>query len=437
MPGTTWYRGASFGAGAGVATYRGEIVRAAVARDDAPAHTDLEIVGAGGAAISTAPTIGVELPALRIFVGAGGSAFAPDEAPTIVGAGGAAIRVAPTLVVTLPAPRAFVGVGGAGGADAGDDEPAPYARAVLFLESATSSFGSLVGGTMLQKIKRGSTAVSIPIYVMDKSVDPPEPLTGLSAATPGLVVGILRDGDVAKTNVTLTAGTPGTWSSGGFSAVSGIPGLYVLGLPNSAVAAGRWVAVSLDGPPGTHCPPTLLELDAVDYQDGQALGLSRLDADVSSRLAPETAARTLKVDASGHAAIDWGSVANPDSTVALTATTIAGGGGGGSIATPVNFDKLAIDASGRVTAAVADKAGFALAADGLDMISVVNPGHPVNWTTLPAMVAGLVANEMNRRTLSGGYLRIYMADGTTVAYARPATNDGITQVLGPPGPPTP
>lgn len=59
--------------------------------------------------------------------------------------------------------------------------------------------------------------------------------------------------------------------------------------------------------------------------DGNSISqtqLARLDADVSSRLAPTTAGRTLDVSAGGEAGVDWANIGTPGSTVNLSATTV-------------------------------------------------------------------------------------------------------------------
>jgi hypothetical protein len=53
--------------------------------------------------------------------------------------------------------------------------------------------------------------------------------------------------------------------------------------------------------------------------------IAHLDADVSSRLAPTVAGRTLDVSAGGEAGLDWANVGSPTTTVALTGTTISTG----------------------------------------------------------------------------------------------------------------
>jgi hypothetical protein len=60
----------------------------------------------------------------------------------------------------------------------------------------------------------------------------------------------------------------------------------------------------------------------VDFADSTAFGLSRLDAAITSRLAPTVAARTLDVSAGGEAGVDWANVGSPTTAVDLSGTTI-------------------------------------------------------------------------------------------------------------------
>ncbi len=103
----------------------------------------------------------------------------------------------------------------------------------------------------------------------------------------------------------------------------------VLALPNAAPQAAGGLVTSIAGS---------LDLDEMNtdieaIQTGVAAiptnpllttdaRLNHLDADVTSRLAPTVAARTLDVTATGAAGLDWGNVENQGTTVALSATSI-------------------------------------------------------------------------------------------------------------------
>lgn len=65
------------------------------------------------------------------------------------------------------------------------------------------------------------------------------------------------------------------------------------------------------------------EVVAFDPQSATSLGLSNLDAAISSRLAPTSAGRTLDVSAGGEAGIDWANIGSPTTTVDFSGSTIA------------------------------------------------------------------------------------------------------------------
>src|SRR5690606_21731048 len=65
------------------------------------------------------------------------------------------------------------------------------------------------------------------------------------------------------------------------------------------------------------------EAIAIAVKAEMATELAHLDADVSSRLAPTTAGRTLDVTAGGAAGIDLANVENATSTLNLSGTTIS------------------------------------------------------------------------------------------------------------------
>jgi hypothetical protein len=137
---------------------------------------------------------------------------------------------------------------------------------------------------MKRKFKAGSTSISLPIFVRDTSSSTGAGLSGLTFGSAGLTAEYRRAGASSWTAVTLVTKTLGTYTSGGIVADGSLAGCYELDPPNAALAAGvPWVAIRLYG--ATNMAPVLIEieLDAVDYQDAAAFGLSRLDAAISSR----------------------------------------------------------------------------------------------------------------------------------------------------------
>lgn len=134
-----------------------------------------------------------------------------------------------------------------------------------------------------RKIKAGSVSVTVPIFVQDTSSSTGGGLGSLVYNTSGLDAKYRREGDSSWTTITLATATVGTFTSGGFISDGGpVTGGYEVGIPNAAIAAGaKWAQIVYYG--ATNMLPVLLEfeLDAVDYQDGTAFGLSNLDAAIS------------------------------------------------------------------------------------------------------------------------------------------------------------
>ena len=128
---------------------------------------------------------------------------------------------------------------------------------------------------MRDKIAAGTTSYSSPIYVTNSS-------TGLGLGslvynTSSLVGEYRRAGQSSWTSISLSAGTLGTWSSGGWIADGGLTGAYEVGAPNAALATGvPWVVIRYYG--AANMAPVLIyiELDAVNYQDGVHYGLTSL-----------------------------------------------------------------------------------------------------------------------------------------------------------------
>lgn len=130
---------------------------------------------------------------------------------------------------------------------------------------------------MKRKITAGTASFSLAIFAQDSSSSIGAGLGGLAFNSPGLVVEYRRNNQSAWTTVTLSAGTLGTWSSGGWVADGGLAGAYEVGIPDAAVASGaRAVYVRCRG--ANNMLPVLIEveLDLIGYQDGVRGGLTAL-----------------------------------------------------------------------------------------------------------------------------------------------------------------
>ena len=141
---------------------------------------------------------------------------------------------------------------------------------------------------------RGSTSQRRFIFIADTSSTTGAGLANLTHSSSGLVAYYIA-GDLSnEVQITLVAGTLGTYVSGGFVAVdnTNMPGWYEIGIPDAALDGGNQVAIQYRGAANMAPVNIYIELDAVDYQDAAAFGLSRLDQTISSR-ASQTSVDTL------------------------------------------------------------------------------------------------------------------------------------------------
>jgi hypothetical protein len=135
----------------------------------------------------------------------------------------------------------------------------------------------------------GSTSVSLPIFVRDTTSTTGAGLAGVTHASSGLVFEYRRAGQSSWTSVTPVSKTLGTYTSGGIVADGSLDGAYEIDPPNAAVASGvPFVVIRIRGV--ANMLPVLIEyeIDAVNYQDADGFGLSRIDAATSSRMATYT-----------------------------------------------------------------------------------------------------------------------------------------------------
>lgn len=123
-----------------------------------------------------------------------------------------------------------------------------------------------------RKTIAGATGVTVAILGQDTRSTSGAGLAGLAWNSSGLAAKYRRAGQAAWTPIALSAGTVGTWSSGGFVADAGAPaGVYELGVPNAAFAAGvPWVLLCVQAP---NLLDVLVEFE-LDHVDGAAVQAS-------------------------------------------------------------------------------------------------------------------------------------------------------------------
>jgi hypothetical protein len=240
--------------------------------------------------------------------------------------------------------------------------------------------------------KRGDTSNILQVFVRDSSSTIGAGLTGLVFNSASLTAYYHRDVDTTATAISLVTMTVGTFTSSGFKEIdaTNMPGWYQFCPPDTAFASTstpKSVAFHLKGATNMASLPIECQLIAADVEDAAALGLSRIDAAITTRLAPTVAARTLDVSAGGEAGIDLANVGSPTTTLNLSGTTISTsqavasvsgavgsvtGNVGGSVASvtaDVGITQAAADKVwSTTTRALTDKVGFALSAAGVQAI---------------------------------------------------------------------
>jgi hypothetical protein len=145
-------------------------------------------------------------------------------------------------------------------------------------------------------IKAGSTSVPLPVELRSSTDG-----TALTGKTYSAVTAkYRRQGASSAVAITLSAGTLGTWSSGGF--IEDNNGMYELGVPDAAFASGVDFVVITVACTGSLGKNFIIPLGQVDANLVQTLG-------------------TNSAGAAGYVGIDWAAIDNPTHSNALTGTT--------------------------------------------------------------------------------------------------------------------
>jgi len=134
---------------------------------------------------------------------------------------------------------------------------------------------------MKLSIAKGATSVLVRIFLSDSSSTTGAGLTGLTSGSSGLVCYRARDddGNAGGTAISLSGGTRGTWSSGGFveKDSTNMPGIYEFGIPDAALATGsRSVDIMFKGATNLAPLPMEIELTGWNNQDAVHGGMSAL-----------------------------------------------------------------------------------------------------------------------------------------------------------------
>jgi hypothetical protein len=219
------------------------------------------------------------------------------------------------------------------------------------------------------------------VFISDTSSTTGGGLSNVTHASSGLVLEYRRQNQSTWTSVTPVSKTLGTYVSGGIVSDGSLAGAYEVDFPDAAFASAagvEWVALRIRGV--ANMLPVLIEieLDAVDYQDAAAFGLSRIDQTIGSRstltaggVRTELATELARIDATTSsrmasytqptgflAATFPATLASPTNITAATGIVLAGVTHTGAVIPTVT------DVTNKTgyTAAVSDKTGFSLLA---------------------------------------------------------------------------
>ncbi len=173
---------------------------------------------------------------------------------------------------------------------------------------------------MKLKVKQGVTSKLVRFFVSDSTATDGRGKTGIAYNASGLSAYYIGEGDSTPTQITLASGAVGVWSSGGWSEVSAsyLPGVYEVGLPDAAIdATSNSVVVMLKG--ATDMAPVLIEVQlvAIDESNATTLGLTNLDAAISSRSTFDHSSNQVTTDSASRTA------AQADVSALATASEVA------------------------------------------------------------------------------------------------------------------
>lgn len=251
-------------------------------------------------------------------------------------------------------------------------------------------------------LKAGSTSNILQLFVPDSSSSTGAGLTGLAFNTGSLTCYYHKDIDTTATVVTLNTMTVGTYTSAGFKEIdaTNMPGWYQLCIPNAAVSSGKNVGIHLKG--ATNMAPVPLEIQLVSYDpyDVSALGLSNIDATISSRSTyAGGAVASVTGNVGGNVIGSVGSVVGAVGSVTGAVGSVTGSVGsvtgnvGGNV---VGSVASVVGAVGSVTAGVtvttnSDKTGYSLtvtpptAAQTATATLTLASGVETGWTLQEAL----------------------------------------------------
>lgn len=242
--------------------------------------------------------------------------------------------------------------------------------------------------------KAGATSQSIDIFIQDGTSLSGSGLTGLVYNSSGLTAYYRKGQTGTATAITLATQTVGgAYSSGGFVQIdsTNMPGMYRFDIPDTVLASAGGATIYFQG--ASNMVPCVVELEIVAYDPTNAttLGLTNLDAAISTRLATTSISLS-----SGAVTVGTN---NDKSGYALTQTF------------PTNFSALGITAGGHISTVDA----LTTYTGNTPQTGDVFANLPLGFSTI-TIASGRVSTTSNiqKNTAKAGFMFV-MTDATTHA----------------------
>lgn len=260
---------------------------------------------------------------------------------------------------------------------------------------------------MKKIIKAGATSQTIDLFIQDSASTTGGGKTGIAYNAASLTAYYRKGATGSATAITLATQTVGgAYSSGGFVEIdaTNMPGMYRLDLPNAVVDTAGSVSLMLKGASGMAPLPIELQVIAADLDDATALGLSRLDAAITSRLA--SAGYTAPLVAAGTRTAVGLASANLDTQIGLLATASALATVATYIDTEVAAILAAVDTEVAAIKAKTDNLPAAPAATGdIPSAAAIRAEMDANSTKLDVAVSSRLASAGYTAPLDAAAMR--------------------------------
>lgn len=263
---------------------------------------------------------------------------------------------------------------------------------------------------MKLQLKSGTTSQIVNLFILDSMSTTGAGKTGLAFNSASLTAYYAKPGAAAAA-ITLVTQTPtGAYSSGGFVEIdaTNMPGWYRFDIPNAVLSSTPSAQIHFKGAAGMVPLPIEIEVVAYDPLNATNLGLSNLDAAISSR----------STFAGGAVASVTGAVGSVTGNV------------GGNVLGSVDSVTTGVTVTTNN-----DKSGYSLSSNIAETaLSVTtraeNNSIPAANASLAAKINFLFQYFRNLRTVTATVETLKADDGTTTVGTAALSDDGTTFTKG-------